>query len=451
MKRWLSGWLLVLVGGVALSFAQAPNAKEKTAAERGQEAVHKPLNGAVFSQKAYDDAWKQWGVKEKPADYTRAFRQRYGLWEAPYANHGLPMGFHEAPGLLRKGLGNDCLLCHAGSVAGQTVIGLGNASLDLETLYEELAAGEGLGSQEMPFTFSHVRGTIEAANLVVYLMQFRDDDLNVRAAVEVKLPQNLCEDIPAWWHLKRKKTLYHNGAVDSRSVRTLMPFLLGPANSGEYIKKQEPVFADMQAYLRTLQPPKYPFAIDDKRAAVGKEIFTKTCVRCHGTYGPDGVYPSKVVELDVVGTDPTLATAFDKGAAAHYARSWFTKEKGPDGNGYFVRVPQGYQAPPLDGVWATAPYFHNGSAPTVYHVLNSEARPKIFTRSYRTGKEDYDAEKLGWKITVLDRPADPKLPAVERRKVYDTTQPGRGNGGHTFGDKLTEEERKAVIEYLKTL
>jgi putative ABC transport system substrate-binding protein len=43
------------------------------------------------------------------------------------------------------------------------------------------------------------------------------------------------------------------------------------------------------------------------------------------------------------------------------------------------------------------------------------------------------------------------LPAIERRKVYDTTQPGRGNGGHTFGDRLTEAERRAVIEYLKTL
>jgi len=43
------------------------------------------------------------------------------------------------------------------------------------------------------------------------------------------------------------------------------------------------------------------------------------------------------------------------------------------------------------------------------------------------------------------------LPALERRKVYDTTQPGRGNGGHPFGDKLSEQERMAVIEYLKTL
>ena len=87
----------------------------------------------------------------------------------------------------------------------------------------------------------------------------------------------------------------------------------------------------------------------------------------------------------------------------------------------------------------------------MYYVLNSKARPKIFTRSFRTGKEDYDPVKLGWKVTVLQRGADPKLPGPERRKVYDTTQPGRGNGGHPFGDKLTEAARMAVIEYLKTL
>jgi hypothetical protein len=111
----------------------------------------------------------------------------------------------------------------------------------------------------------------------------------------------------------------------------------------------------------------------------------------------------------------------------------------------------GYQAPPLDGVWATAPYFHNGSVPTVYQVLNSKARPKVYTRSYRTEKEDYDPTRLGWKITVLDGSPDSKLSGFERRKIYDTTQPGRGNSGHPFGDKLTDDERMAVIEYLKTL
>ena len=112
---------------------------------------------------------------------------------------------------------------------------------------------------------------------------------------------------------------------------------------------------------------------------------------------------------------------------------------------------EGYQAPPLDGIWASAPYFHNGSVPTVYHVLNSKARPKVFTRSYKTDLDAYDAEKVGWKVQVLERGPAGGVSAFERRKVYDTTQPGRGNGGHTFGDELTEDQRRAVIEYLKTL
>jgi hypothetical protein len=84
-------------------------------------------------------------------------------------------------------------------------------------------------------------------------------------------------------------------------------------------------------------------------------------------------------------------------------------------------------------------------------VLNSKSRPRVFTRSYRTGIEEYDPVKLGWRVQVLDGARDPKLSGYERRKVYDTTKPGRGNGGHTFGDELTEAERTALIEYLKTL
>ena len=78
-------------------------------------------------------------------------------------------------------------------------------------------------------------------------------------------------------------------------------------------------------------------------------------------------------------------------------------------------------------------------------------RPKVFTRSFRTGEEDHDRIRVGWRITELDRSPDAGVPAIERRKVYDTTRPSQGNGGHPFGDRLTEEERRAVIEYLETL
>ena len=198
--------------------------------------------------------------------------------------------------------------------------------------------------------------------------------------------------------------MYHNGTGHAASVRTMMPFVLNPLNSADTIKKLEPVFADIHAYLLTLEPPKYPFPIDQKLAAQGLQLFKENCAKCHGSYGRDGVYPSKVVPLDTIGTDRRLAEGTTEEAAAHYRKSWFAQENGPDGKPFPRQTIRGYQAPPLDGVWASAPYFHNGSAPTVYHVLNSTARPKIFTRSYRTGKEDYDPVKLGWKVMVLDRP-----------------------------------------------
>ena len=70
---------------------------------------------------------------------------------------------------------------------------------------------------------------------------------------------------------------------------------------------------------------------------------------------------------------------------------------------------------------------------------------------FRTEEPDYDKTKVGWKIKILAESPGTEVPGYERRKVYDTTRPGRGNGGHTYGDRLSEAERMAVIEYLKTL
>jgi hypothetical protein len=303
----------------------------------------------------------------------------------------------------------------------------------------------------MPLRLCNVRGTSEASNFAIYLMRFRDPELRHRLPVGYPLCETLCEDVPAWWLYRKKKTIYHLGVADSRSVRTLMPFLLIPGNSAEYIKGREGDFADIRAYLLSLKAPRYPFAIDQAVARKGEAIFRHTCARCHGTYGPDGGYPNRMVPLEVIKTDPTLASAFAPEGVKHYLSSWFAREQGPAGERYHGLGGGGYQAPPLDGVWATAPYFHNGSAPTVHDVLQSGKRPKVFARSFGGGIEEYDERKLGLKVRVLCRAPGSESPAIECRKVYDTSQPGRGNGGHTFGDELSEAERIAVIEYLKTL
>jgi hypothetical protein len=120
-----------------------------------------------------------------------------------------------------------------------------------------------------------------------------------------------------------------------------------------------------------------------------------------------------------------------------FNKSWFTQ-----GAHAAQLVPfQGYIAPPLDGIWASAPYLHNGSVPTLEALLNSKIRPKFWSRNF--DKPQYNYDNPGWKFTV-----EKKGDSVT---IYNTTLPGYGNYGHYFGDRFTEKERKAVIEYLKTL
>lgn len=105
--------------------------------------------------------------------------------------------------------------------------------------------------------------------------------------------------------------------------------------------------------------------------------------------------------------------------------------------------------PPLDGIWATAPYLHNGSVPTVELVLDSHARP-LRWRRVDLDSRNLDESALGWPWTPVDVPQD-QVPEEERKYVYDTTYWSQSNTGHPFGDHLTAAERRAVIEYLKTL
>jgi hypothetical protein len=95
----------------------------------------------------------------------------------------------------------------------------------------------------------------------------------------------------------------------------------------------------------------------------------------------------------------------------------------------------GYANMPLDGIWLRAPYLHNGSVPTLRDLLDRpEARPKKFWRGY----DVIDPVKVGFVSTV---PTD---------SPFDTALPGNGNQGHTWGTALRDDEKDAIVEYLKT-
>ena len=105
--------------------------------------------------------------------------------------------------------------------------------------------------------------------------------------------------------------------------------------------------------------------------------------------------------------------------------------------------------PPLDAVWATAPYLHNASVPTIAALLDNDKRPTYWR--LKRDPRAYDSQALGWRYEALEHGKEGAADEEEARMIYDTTRHGYGNQGHDYGDSLSEEERQAVLEYLKTL
>src|SRR5229473_5642176 len=159
---------LLLISLVPLA-AAGDAAAEETPAERGKKALlGRHFLSPTILPSAYENAWKYWGLasKTKPANLAAAYRERYGLHEAPYPNGNYPMGLREAKGLLGKMLTTDCMICHAGSILGKSYVGLPNASLDYQALFEALARATGVPPR-LPYRMTNVRGTTEAGAFTV--------------------------------------------------------------------------------------------------------------------------------------------------------------------------------------------------------------------------------------------------------------------------------------------
>ena len=444
--------LLGMVLAAATAWIGEP-AADAAAVERGRIA----LEGTAYLKPAwktgtYEKVGDLWGVphpdpKADPDGYQAAFNRRYGLHPAPYPNDGLPMGLRR--GILkdgrREGIQIDCMACHGGSIGGTSYTGLGNSTLDLKGLFDDLTRAEGRRPPFSIFVLNSSRGTVNAGQVAAVLISLKNSDFTPRS-FPLPLEANLPEiDTPPWWRMGRKETIYYDGRTDADSVRTNMQFVMAEKSLDE-MKALEPAFRDIRAYLGSLKPPRYPFPVDQPRAERGRAVFARSCVSCHGTYGPGGSYPNRIIGLDEVGTDRARAIGLSRKLVEHYNTTWLAEGSPSD-----VEM-RGYQAPPLDGIWATAPYLHNGSVPTLYALLKSTERPRIYRRPDSTGFEHYDHAAVGWKATPL--PALPdlgKLTPFEARFYFDSSRFGLGNGGHTYGDRLTEEARLDLIEYLKTL
>lgn len=352
----------------------------------------------------------------------------------------------------------NCLSCHAAFLRGKLVIGLGEVSTDFTADGAADSVGvagmlvSGDARAEVARLASRLRalakvrtrtaGANPADHIAAELFAHRDPEtlawsderLIPVADDEPAIPV----DVPAWWLLKKKTAMFHTGAGRGDQARIMMTASVFCVDDVATAREIDAYFPDIRAYLLTLEPPAYPGPIDRARAAAGKRTFEGRCAGCHGTYGATGRYHSRIVPLAKVGTDPKLAEHAGQ-FAAPFTR-WFNSSF----YGELARLEpgMGYVPPPLDGVWATAPYLHNGSVPNLAALLDSSLR--LPRTAIVRGAAAYDLAAVGWPNQAPAEGAHP-------RWIYDTAAPGYGNGGHTFGDKLTPAERAAVIEYLKTL
>ena len=131
-----------------------PKPDDSASIERGRKAVWSVSSPLTPTFGAWSSLWKSWGLDERPDDFLAKTQERYGLHESPREGDSMPLGLKKMPTPFGPTLGHNCLPCHAGRIAGQTVIGLGNASLDLQSLLEDLTAREPI-PVPMPFRIAN--------------------------------------------------------------------------------------------------------------------------------------------------------------------------------------------------------------------------------------------------------------------------------------------------------
>lgn len=446
---------LAMLSALSAAAADSTPPRDQPPTHRGYQLLaSKPYLPSVFDQGVFDNLWHTWeeplrkaAEKATPTERRRMAFSRYGLTPRPGEPDGLALQFTRVG---TDGWANSCFACHGGKVLGRVIPGLPNSHFAMQTLFDEvrtvkllqgkLDRNDVVGSL---FPLSSSNGATNAVMFGVAVTAVRDLDLNFDTSRPLPKFVHHDMDAPPWWNVKKKKWLYADGSIEN-DHRALMPFLLSARqNTAEKVLAWEEDFKVIYDWILSLEPPKYPLAIDRELAGKGQAVFNDHCARCHGTYGSGGKYPNKIVPISEVGTDGARLDALRPEQIRWYEKSWLSHY----GRKKVNAEPGGYVAPPLDGIWASAPYFHNGSVPTLWHVLHPEHRPRIWRRS----EDGYDREKIGLDATVYNElPADARSPA-QKRQYFDTRNFGKSAAGHRFPDALSEDEKRAVLEYLKTL
>ena len=272
-------------------------------------------------------------------------------------------------------------------------------------------------------------------------------------------PTNSPVSFPHIWGIDRLKRLHWDGNTNSVMERNMGQAIgLGAvfdADGQSTLLPRE--IHELEIWARQLAPPKWPFALDTTQAAKGRVTFDAQCAKCHGPAAASG---EACTPLADVGTDPKRAENFDSmvdGDPLWKRLDAFLKQlkarSYQDADPKVLpeealrmeagRLPTKWQAPrcyanrTLEGIWATAPFLHNGSVPTLAHLLQLEPRPARFS----LGHSAFDTTRVG-----VAAPA-----GSSAGFAFDTSVVGNSNQGHVYGTRLSDAEKRDLLEYLKTL
>ncbi|QQD19759.1 hypothetical protein I6N98_07925 [Spongiibacter nanhainus] len=481
------------------------------------------------------------GSGQLPVIYTQ-IREPDGTWTGEIGTKvcaACHSGHIDAPGL-------GAMLGGAGSIGDFTVSGS-----DLNQAQD----GGGAVNPISAITISENRGTgaIDFFQLAYVLFSGLDPELLLNEKILLSQAIGNIKS-PPWWNMAYRSQKFHGAVfptdasrIDLAAYYDLTQSLTG--NDEEALAWNDAHSGPFQVWTETLESPQYPGPIDTQLAEAGAVLFHSkdlwadglsnpaprpdegngSCASCHGAYSPryanDPDYlenpklaglAAYTVPMEVVRTDPVYADAMQ--TMRRFDGSLPPSIEGQNFNwcglGNSVETENNTPillAPPMWGIWASAPYFHNGAVPNIWGVLDPDSeRPDIWKRVSTPARPDqegkvvmgfdtnferaYDQEKLGWKYEELGcgdpgtqafldcNPIDEEQPStiqallgllyeqigitwnlprpqsldmnnetIENRKVFNTHLYSQGNQGHDFTAVLTDNERRAIIEYLKTL
>lgn len=376
-----------------------------------------------------------------------------------------------------------CSSCHFGKAYGQIIPGLGNKNIDIAKFVEiakklkPFVSANNLFTRQFDTTTESINEYIQNEKKVSYFFKrltHQQTQNTTQGLIPVgivrasfypnpfNLPENYSKSevkIPHLWGYgeKRKFGAFYDGFGDASIGAWASALSLVAGQSNDIILSQENINKLIQAeeIFSHLLPPKYPLPINLDDAQLGEKIFENKCMKCHQNYEKDNMgHPiyltPKPVPIEKVKTDPDLFNGTTDEFIFYVNNSELSEilKFSPNYN----KNQATYLAPRLEGIWARFPYLHNGSVPTLDDLLNKRARPTYFSLQDAGEVSGFDPLRIGL-ARVARTPKEiykfKQLKLKGHREIYSTEVNGLSNQGHNYF--LEDEDRKYVIEYLKTL